>query len=493
MKTTFLTLMAATLAVTTLTGCKKDSGDDDDNVIRFTDPNLTVAVGKTAQVKLFVPSGSGIADIKSNNTQVAIAEKTTNYLLLNIIGVKEGNTTVEVKNGNRTQKAVLNVHVFKENIAKNGGFEVDNSIIFLKKGQDTDITGRFKKGSGNFKVTTPSTAVARVRQEGHRWIATGWGEGLTGDLTFIDMVGTKTITVPVYVIKPFKTKNEVPTTVVQGWESTIYFDGIYIASTTENNNFDRMKVTATGVVTAEIKREYKNFSHPELGNVAKSITIKANSIGTGNVRIDNGDGQFINLPFSVRALTVGDYYNIDSDGVLLSLKPGVTLPSDVILPPNVKKVAEKVFKNHPEIKTINFNNVTEIEGNLFDNMATGGTGLNVISVEMPKVVKVGYDAFRNAKHLKKIKFPASLKFLGNGALLGCESLDDVAFEGTEPPKLLAYNGDVELTKKLDGVFSFDARNTKTLYVSIGRLSEYQKKIDIQAKFRKGVKDISEFK
>ena len=28
MKTTFLTLMAATLAVTTLTGCKKDSGDE---------------------------------------------------------------------------------------------------------------------------------------------------------------------------------------------------------------------------------------------------------------------------------------------------------------------------------------------------------------------------------------------------------------------------------------------------------------------------------
>ena len=152
MKTTFLTLMAATLAATTLTGCKKDSGDDD-NVIRFTDPNLSVAVNDTAQVKLFVPSGSGIADIKSNNTQVAIAGKTTNYLFLNIIGVKEGNTTVEVKNGNRTQKAVLNVHVFKEDIAENGGFKVDKSTIFLKKNGETDVTSHIRGGSGNYAVS----------------------------------------------------------------------------------------------------------------------------------------------------------------------------------------------------------------------------------------------------------------------------------------------------------------------------------------------------
>ena len=35
MKTTFLTLMAATLAVTTLTGCKKDSGDDDSGIENY--------------------------------------------------------------------------------------------------------------------------------------------------------------------------------------------------------------------------------------------------------------------------------------------------------------------------------------------------------------------------------------------------------------------------------------------------------------------------
>lgn len=150
MKTTFLTLMAATLAATALTGCKKDSGGDDDNVIRFTDPNLTVAVDKTAQVKLFVPSGSGVTDIKSNNTQVAIAGRTGNYLFISVKGVKEGDTTVEVKNGNRSQKAVLNVHVFKENVENKNGFKVDASTIFLKKNEVTNLRSRIKEGSGNY-------------------------------------------------------------------------------------------------------------------------------------------------------------------------------------------------------------------------------------------------------------------------------------------------------------------------------------------------------
>ena len=489
MKTTFLTLMAATLAVTTLTGCKKDSGDDDSG-LKITRENVSLAVGDETIVRVY--TSNGLNNPQAKNVSIAVVNQLNNSVDLKITGKSAGITSVELTNYSG-DRGTITINVIQEDIAENGGFKVDKSTIFLKKNGETDVTSHIRGGSGNYAVSIRNSNLGSVRKDGGKFIVTGLEEGFTDVITFKDLTKNININVDAYVIVPFKTKNEVPTTVIQGWESTIYFDGIYIASTTENNNFDRMKVTATGVVTAEIKREYKNFSHPELGNVAKSITIKANSIGTGNVRIDNGDGQFINLPFSVKALTVGDYYNIDSDGVLLSLKPGVTLPSDVILPPNVKKVAEKVFKNHPEIKTINFNNVTEIEGNLFDNMATGGTGLNVISVEMPKVVKVGYDAFRNAKHLKKIKFPASLKFLGNGALLGCESLDDVAFEGTEPPKLLAYNGDVELTKKLDGVFSFDARNTKTLYVSIGRLSEYQKKIDIGSKFRKGVKDISEFK
>ena len=149
MKNTFLTLITASLAATVLTGCKKDNSEEENNVIRFADKNLSVAVDQTAEVKLFVPSGAGIADLKSNDAQVAVVRTTSSFLKIKVTGKKEGNTTVEVKNGNRSQKAVLNVHVFRENVENNGGFKVDKSVIFLAKNQDTDVTGHLKGGSGN--------------------------------------------------------------------------------------------------------------------------------------------------------------------------------------------------------------------------------------------------------------------------------------------------------------------------------------------------------
>ena len=451
MRTTFLTLMAATLAVTTLTGCKKDSGDDDDNVIRFTDPNLTVAVGKTAQVKLFVPSGSGIADIKSNNTQVAIAEKTTNYLLLNIIGVKEGNTTVEVKNGNRTQKAVLNVHVFKENIAKNGGFEVDNSIIFLKKGQDTDITGRFKKGSGNFKVTTPSTAVARVRQEGHRWIATGWGEGLTENLTFIDMVGTKTITVPVYVIKPFKAVGA-PTELVQNSVYNIILDGVYTTTTAVDGRFDRMQMNVSGntVIAQFITTDVKAQNGVKLGEKVTGIRVTAKNVGTGTVNLINGDGQTLNLNFNVKALVADNFFNVDADGVA-TVKTGVTLPSHVVLPANAKKLAREAFKNQNNLESVNLTNVEVIDQDAF----MGCSKLTTVTMPAVKVIEGG--AFR-ASGLRDVVLPASLQRIERGAF-DTAAIQNVTCQATTPPVI-------------DSPFSTLGGTNRKLYVPAGSIESY---------------------
>ena len=451
MKTTFLTLMAATLAATALTGCKKDSGDDD-NVIRFTDPNLSVAVNDTAQVKLFVPSGSGIADIKSNNTQVAIAGKTTNYLFLNIIGVKEGNTTVEVKNGNRTQKAVLNVHVFKEDIAENGGFKVDKSTIFLKKNGETDVTSHIRGGSGNYDVSIRNSNLGSVRKDGGKFIVTGLEEGFTDVITFKDLTKNINIDVEAYVIKPFKAVGA-PTELVQNSVYNITLDGVYTTTTAVDGRFDRMQMNVSGgAVTAQfITAEVKAQNGVKLGEKVTGIKVTAKNVGTGTVNLINGDGQTLSLNFTVKALVADNFFNVDADGVA-TVKPGVTLPSHVTLPANAKKLAREAFKNQNNLENVNLTNVEVIDQDAFMGCS------KLATVEMPIVKVIEGGAFR-ASGLKNVVLPASLQRIERGAF-DTAAVQNVTCKATTPPVIDPY------------AFRISGGTNRKLYVPAGSIESY---------------------
>ncbi|WP_314268585.1 leucine-rich repeat domain-containing protein [Capnocytophaga sputigena] len=451
MKTTFLTLMAATLAATTLTGCKKDSGDDD-NVIRFTDPNLSVAVNDTAQVKLFVPSGSGIADIKSNNTQVAIAGKTTNYLFLNIIGVKEGNTTVEVKNGNRTQKAVLNVHVFKEDIAENGGFKVDKSTIFLKKNGETDVTSHIRGGSGNYDVSIRNSNLGSVRKDGGKFIVTGLEEGFTDVITFKDLTKNINIDVEAYVIKPFKAVGA-PTELVQNSVYNITLDGVYTTTTAVNGRFDRVQMNVTGgAVTAQfITKDVKTQNGVKQGEEVIGIKVTAKNVGTGTVNLINGDGQPLSLNFTVKALVADNYFDVNNEGVA-TVKPGVTLPSHVTLPANAKKIAREAFKNQNNLESVNLMNVEVIDQDAFMGCS------KLATVEMPIVKVIEGGAFR-ASGLKDVVLPASLQKIERGAF-DTPAVQNVTCKATTPPTIDPY------------AFRTSGGTNRKLYVPAGSIESY---------------------
>ena len=453
MKTTFLTLMAATLAATALTGCKKDSGGDDDNVIRFTDPNLTVAVDKTAQVKLFVPSGSGVTDLKSNNTEVAIAGKTGNYLFISVKGVKEGNTTVEVKNGNRSQKAVLNVHVFKENLEENGGFKIEKSTIFLAKNQDTDVTGHIKGGSGNYDVIITNSNLGTVRKENGKFIVKGLGEGLTDKITFKDLTLNKTVDVPAYVIIPFEAISA-PTELSLNSTYNINLQGVYTTTTTDdgttNGRFDRVQMTTNGSVTAVflLKTVYNQVNQP-IGKAVSGIKVTAKSIGTGSVNLINGDGQILKLNFTVKASVPTSYFIVDADGVL-TVKPGAVLPPHVDIPADAKKIGREAFKDK-DITSVDLKNVEEIGEEAFQ----GCVNLTTVTMQRVKVIKGG--AFRNTR-LTKIDLPASVEKIERGALdiLG---LVEVTCRATIPPAV-------------NRSFNSSNNSRRVLYVPAGSIDTY---------------------
>ena len=454
MKNTFLTLITASLAATVLTGCKKDNSEEENNVIRFADKNLSVAVDQTAEVKLFVPSGAGIADLKSNDAQVAIVGTTSSFLKINVTGKKEGNTTVEVKNGNRTQKAVLNVHVFRENVENNGGFKVDKSVIFLAKNQDTDVTGHLKGGSGNYDVIIGNSNLGSVRKVNGKFIVKGLGEGLTDKITFKDLTLNKTVEVPAYVIKPFKATNA-PTELSLNSAYDINLEGVYTTTTTDNGNtsgrFDRVTYSTSGgvQVVQVLTKEYKNQQGQLQGHIFTGIKVKATAIGAGSVTLINGDGQTLNLNFNVKALVADNYFNVDADGVA-TVKPGVTLPAHVDLPLNAKKIARDAFKDK-DFTSIDLKNVEEIGEEAFIRCVN----LTTVKMQRVKVVKGG--AFRGTA-LTEIDLPASIETIETGAfdILG---LVKVTCRATTPPTV-------------NRSFNLSNSSRRKLYVPAGSIDTY---------------------
>ena len=97
MKTTFLTLMAATLAVTTLTGCKKDSGDDDSG-LKITRENVNLAVGGETIVRVY--TFNGLNNPQAKNVSIAVVNQLNNSVDLKITGKSAGITSVELTKAN---------------------------------------------------------------------------------------------------------------------------------------------------------------------------------------------------------------------------------------------------------------------------------------------------------------------------------------------------------------------------------------------------------
>ena len=404
MKTTFLTLMAATLAATTLTGCKKDSGDDDSG-LKITRNNVTLAVNGDDTVRVY--TSSDLLKPQAKNASIAIVNQINNYVDLKITGKSAGSTTVELTNRSG-DKGTITINVIKEDIAENGGFKVDKSTIFLKKNGETDVTSHIRGGSGNYTVSIRNSNLGSVRKDGGKFIVTGLEEGFTDVITFKDLTLNKTVEVEAYVIKPFKAVSA-PTELVQNSTYDINLDGVYTTTTAVNGRFDRMQMNVSGgAVTAQfITAEVKAQNGVKQGEKVTGIKVTAKNVGTGIVNLINGDGQTLSLNFTVKALVADNYFNVDADGVL-TVKRGVTLPSHIVLPANAKKIAEEAFFKNKNITSVDFKNVEEIGKNAFQGCT------NLTTITMTRVKVIGQRAFDITK-IKVIDLPSTIERIEDGA------------------------------------------------------------------------------
>ena len=447
MKTTFLTLMAATLAATTLTGCKKDSGDDDSG-LKITRNNVTLAVNGDDTVRVY--TSSDLLKPQAKNASIAIVNQINNYVDLKITGKSAGSTTVELTNRSG-DKGTITINVIKEDIAENGGFKVDKSTIFLKKNGETDVTSHIRGGSGNYDVSIRNSNLGSVRKDGGKFIVTGLEEGFTDVITFKDLTKNINIDVEAYVIKPFKAV-DAPTELVQNSTYDINLDGVYTTTTAVNGRFDRMQMNVSGgAVTAQfITAEVKAQNGVKQGEKVTGIKVTAKNVGTGIVNLINGDGQTLSLNFTVKALVADNYFNVDADGVL-TVKRGVTLPSHIVLPANAKKLAREAFKNQNNLENVNLTNVEVIDQDAFMGCS------KLATVEMPIVKVIEGGAFR-ASGLKNVVLPASLQRIERGAF-DTAAVQNVTCKATTPPAI-------------DSPFSTLGGTNRKLYVPAGSIESY---------------------
>lgn len=447
MKTTFLTLMAATLAATTLTGCKKDSGDDDSG-LKITRNNVTLAVNGDDTVRVY--TSSDLVKPQAKNANIAIVNQINNYVDLKITGKSAGITTVELTNRSG-DKGTITINVIQEDIAENGGFKVDKSTIFLKKNGETDVTSHIRGGSGNYAVSIRNSNLGSVRKDGGKFIVTGLEEGFTDVITFKDLTKNINIDVEAYVIKPFKAVGA-PTELVQNSVYNINLDGVYTTTTAVNGRFDRMQMNVTGgAVTAQfITAEVKAQNGVKLGEKVTGIKVTAKNVGAGTVNLINGDGQPLSLNFTVKALVADNYFNVDADGVA-TVKPGVTLPSHVVLPANAKKLGRKALKDQKNLISVNLMNVEVIDQDAFMGCS------KLATVEMPIVKVIEGGAFRSSG-LRDVVLPASLQRIERGAF-ETAAIQNVTCKATTPPAI-------------DSPFSTLGGTNRKLYVPAGSIESY---------------------
>ena len=447
MKTTFLTLMAATLAVTTLTGCKKDSGDDDSG-LKITRENVTLTVNGDDTVRVY--TSSDLVKPQAKNVSIAIVNQLNNSVDLKITGKSVGITSVELTNRSG-DRGTITINVIQEDVEENGGFKVDKSTIFLKKGGETDVTGHLKGGSGNYDVTIGNSTLGSVRKVNGKFIVTGLGEGLTDKITFKDLTLNKTVEVEAYVIVPFKALIS-STELVQNSAYNITLEGVYTTTTAVDGRFDRVQMNVTGgAVTAQfITKDVKTQNGVKQGEEVIGIKVTAKNVGAGTVNLINGDGQPLSLNFTVKALVADNYFNVDADGVA-TVKSGVTLPSNVVLPANAKKIARKAFKNQNNLESVNLMNVEVIDQDAF----MGCSKLTTVTMPAVKVIEGG--AFR-ASGLRNVVLPASLQRIERGAF-ETATIQNVTCQATTPPAI-------------DSPFSTLGGTNRKLYVPAGSIESY---------------------
>jgi len=388
----FLTLGLALIALL-FTACKKDDNNGGEQAPqKLTLEKSAVTVKQTESAIVRITAGNGGYKVESADKNIAIAAIEQNNV--KITAIAEGKTTLTVSDA-KGQKAAIAVTV-ESNIAPDERLSVEKQELTLVNGESEPnrILNAEHKGTINLSFTISPTGSVSITVEDR--IVNGNPEGKnlrvkalkvgTAQITVKDNTNNQNISFKVIVtaaeLTIEKTTAEVET------EATVE-----VRINTGNPDYT-VTSSASNIATAEI-RKATPFNHLDLPH--KAVYIKGVAAGTATITLKDSLDKTIAITVTVKSKE--DIFEVDSNGVV-TLKAGAKAEGDVKIPNNGTTIGARAFAR-AEFTSVDFNNVTKIEGSAFMGAS------KLATVTMHKVTNIGNIAFANCKSLKTITVKTS--------------------------------------------------------------------------------------
>ena len=390
----FLTLGLALIALL-FTACKKDDNNGGEQAPqRLTLEKSAVTVKLTESAIVRITAGNGGYKVESADKNIATAAIEQNNV--KITAIAEGQTTLTVSDA-KGQKAAIAVTV-ESNIDPSERLSVEKQTLTLVNGEEevNRILNAEHNGNMNLSFTISPAGSVSITVEDRIVNGNPDGKNLrvkalkvgTAQIAIKDNTNNQTtsfkVTVTAAELTIAKTAAEVET------EATVE-----IRINTGNPSYT-ITSSADNIATAEVKEKTEKVAGKN--DTHHYVIIKGVAAGTATITLKDSQNKTVAITVTVKAKD--DIFEVSNDGVV-TLKAGATAKGAIKIPDAGTSIGAEAFRNATEITSIDFNNVTKIEGSAFWGAS------KLAAVTMHKVTNIAGTAFANCTALKTITVKTS--------------------------------------------------------------------------------------
>lgn len=385
----FLTL-GLTLIALLFTACKKDDNNGGEQAPqRLTLEKSAVTVKLTESAIVRITAGNGGYKVESADKNIATAAIEQNNVKISAIA--EGQTTLTVSDA-KGQKAAIAVTV-ESNIDPSERLSVEKQTLTLVNGEEevNRILNAEHNGNMNLSFTispagsvsiTVETRIVNGNPDGKNLRVKALKVG-TAQIAIKDNTNNQTTSFKVTVTAAELTV-ATATTEIETEATT------EVRINTGNPNYT-ITSSADNIATAEVKEKTEKVAGKN--DTHHYVIIKGVAAGTATITLKDSQNKTVAITVTVKAKE--DIFEVSNDGVV-TLKAGATAKGAIKIPDAGTSIGAGAFRNATEITSIDFNNVTKIEGSAFWGAS------KLAAVTMRKVTNIAGTAFANCTALKTI-------------------------------------------------------------------------------------------
>ncbi|WP_315100030.1 leucine-rich repeat domain-containing protein [Capnocytophaga sputigena] len=385
----FLTLGLALIALL-FTACKKDDNNGGEQAPqRLTLEKSVVTVKQTESAIVRITAGNGGYKVESADKNIATAAIEQNNV--KITAIAEGQTTLTVSDA-KGQKAAIAVTV-ESNIDPSERLSVEKQTLTLVNGEEevNRILNAEHNGNMNLSFTispagsvsiTVETRIVNGNPDGKNLRVKALNVG-TAQIAIKDNTNNQTTSFKVTVTAAELTV-ATATTEIETEATT------EVRINTGNPNYT-ITSSADNIATAEVKEKTEKVAGKN--DTHHYVIIKGVAAGTATITLKDSQNKTVAITVTVKAKN--DIFEVSNDGVV-TLKAGATAKGAIKIPDTGTSIGAEAFRDATEITSIDFNNVTKIEGSAFWGAS------KLAAVTMRKVTNIAKTAFANCTALKTI-------------------------------------------------------------------------------------------